>query len=466
MVRPGIREITLAIGIGCLLGAGLSLPLGFLLCVIAVLPWAGWFVLKNPFLLSLGFICFSYFRLHEAFLFLEPFKLPQLLALGSLTSLAWNVFVAKTLKPSLQKAHGMLFLFTLWVFVSVMMATSRGLAMGMFTGSFIKIFIMTFAVSWLITQPRHLKIACHAFIFSGVAVALVAISNKLNGIGLIEGTRVTISREMGSQIGDPNDLSLVLMFPVSFAAAYLFAYGKSMKMRLFYLIALGLLAWAVVATQSRGGLLGLCTVVGYCANQRIKNKALLISIGAVALSILLVLAGISDRKSGGAAEEGIDESAMGRIYAWQAAWGMALANPFTGVGLDNFYENYYFYSPHWDGKNHAVHSTWFQVLAETGFVGLILFVSLIVVMVKVIRRCSLLVEAGSTERVMLTALGAGVAGFVVAGTFLTQGFTWPLYILLGLTLALAWQLQKKQQAAQKTQLEGPNVHLDSTSKAV
>ncbi len=53
---------------------------------------------------------------------------------------------------------------------------------------------------------------------------------------------------------------------------------------------------------------------------------------SIGLLALIVLAGISDRASGGAAEEGVDESAMGRIYAWQAAINMAIANPFTGVG--------------------------------------------------------------------------------------------------------------------------------------
>lgn len=47
---------------------------------------------------------------------------------------------------------------------------------------------------------------------------------------------------------------------------------------------------------------------------------------------------------------------MGRLYAWDAAFGMAIDNPMTGVGIDNFYSNYYYYSQHWDGLNHAVHS--------------------------------------------------------------------------------------------------------------
>jgi hypothetical protein len=38
---------------------------------------------------------------------------------------------------------------------------------------------------------------------------------------------------------------------------------------------------------------------------------------------------------------------------------------------------------------------------------------------------------------MAQALVAGIAGFVVSGTFLTQGFTWPIYILLALSVGVA-----------------------------
>ena len=32
---------------------------------------------------------------------------------------------------------------------------------------------------------------------------------------------------------------------------------------------------------------------------------------------------------------------------------------------------------------------------------------------------------------------AGLASFIVSGSFLTQGFTWPIYILLGLSLSVS-----------------------------
>ena len=155
-----------------------------------------------------------------------------------------------------------------------------------------------------------------------------------------------------------------------------------------------------------------------------------------------MMAGISGRASGGAAEVGIDESAMGRIYAWQAAFRMAVEHPLTGVGINNFYANYFFYSPHWDGLNHAVHSTWFGVLAETGFLGLIIFLT---AMAMLIRTSILNLNHIEQHRAVVSpaiyataqAVCAGLLGTVVSATFLTQSFTWPIYILAALVVALA-----------------------------
>ena len=139
---------------------------------------------------------------------------------------------------------------------------------------------------------------------------------------------------------------------------------------------------------------------------------------------------------------------MGRIYAWEAAIGMATDNPLTGVGIDNFFSNYFFYSPHWDGLNHAVHSTWFGVLAETGILGFIVFVITIVMLVKTALRTLSTIEENDTYfspmiKTVAEALLAGMMGTLVAGTFLTFGFSWPIYILGALIVSLAhWTEQQ------------------------
>jgi len=311
-----------------------------------------------------------------------------------------------------------------------------------------KVWVMTIAICWLVRSIHHFRIATYLYVVAGVMVGLKAISNKLQGIDLVEGTRVTISRDIGSLIGDPNDLSLVLMFPMSFTLSNLLQPKIGHLHRTLLALAYVILFWAIIATQSRGGLMGIMAVTGYFAFKRIKNKLYIVAGAAMLLPILLMMAGVSDRSSGGAAEDGVDESAMGRIYAWMAAWGMALENPFTGVGINNFYLNYYLFSPHWDGKNHAVHSTWFQILAETGFVGLGLLITLISMTFKRLWRTEVDSRAlPINERNVIATCNdgifAGLVAFCVAGTFLTQGFTWPLYILLSMTVALAKILSER-----------------------
>lgn len=270
------------------------------------------------------------------------------------------------------------------VIIGIVFASSRDIAITVFKNTYWKIIIMTLAITWLITKPAQLAQMSKAIIFAGLLIGLVALQNAANGIDLVEGTRVSIGRSIGSVLGDPNDLALVLMFPLAFTVSQLMEKRSPKHLRLFALVTCLVLFFAIIETQSRGGgLLGSLSVFAYFAFKHIKSKTLVLVLGAVAAIVLYAFAGISGRESGGAAEDGIDASAMGRLYAWEAAFKMALHHPLTGVGLDNFYFNYYFYSPHWDGINHAVHSTWFGVLAETGgFVGLAVFITLIVSLIR------------------------------------------------------------------------------------
>ncbi|WP_413111332.1 O-antigen ligase family protein [Thaumasiovibrio sp. DFM-14] len=402
--------------------------LAFSLAVLFLLP----VVIRHAFVVCLWFILFSYYRLHEAIPVLMPFKLPQLLALASLAGLGWQLWMSRSRLVWLP-IHSLLTLFSLWVLLSCFMATNRGIAFASFNGTYIKIFIMVLAIGWLPSHLNQLKKFSFWLLICGALIASIALYNQAQGIGLVEGTRVTIGRSIGSMLGDPNDLALVLQFPVSFALAYSF-YGPKLH-RTFAACCFILLVMGVLATQSRGGLLGISATVFVLTLIRSRSLFLPGMIGLTSLAALVIAAGIGDRSSGGAAETGVDASAMGRLYAWVAAFRMAVSNPFTGVGLKNFYSNYYFYSPHWDGKNHAVHSTWFQILAEIGFAGLALFLLLLASVFKL--SYQLLGQLkGSDMQPFAEGLWLGIIAFCVSGTFLTQGFTWPLYILIGLLIAL------------------------------
>ncbi len=437
------RTGQIAIALLATVAAGLPmlmLPVPFSLVaptVVAFLPIAVIIAFRSPFALCLTFIIFSFFRIHEAFYFLNPLRIPSLVAIPTLIVLGWHIMLSREIKPYWSRELKIFSIFFVLVTLGVPFAISKPLAIAYWTGVYWKIAIMVVAIAWLVRTPRDFAIAARALVLGSATISVVAIYNKLNGIGLVEGTRVTISRAEGSVLGDPNDLSLILLFPLGFAVSML-AHNTGRLNRLFSLVAAGLIIWAIVCTQSRGGLLGILTVCGIVGFRMVKSKALLITVAAVAALGLFAAMGISKRASGGAAEEGIDESAMGRIYAWGAAWKMAKTRPLNGVGLDNFVANYYLYSDHWDGQNHAVHSTWFNVLSETGFPGFFTFIYMIFVIgFSAYRSMIRLAQARAPPIVqaMSLALVAGIVGFCVGGTFLTQGFTWPVYILIALTTA-------------------------------
>ncbi|WP_070971426.1 O-antigen ligase family protein [Vibrio sonorensis] len=427
----------------------LLIPRPEVILVLAVLPLGALFVIHGTFWFVCLFVLFSFFRLHEAFPLIYNFKIPLLLSLGALSGLLWHTLISMTLKPYWHKCLTLLCIFWMLVILGIVTSSNPGLAIEYFKNIYWKIKVMTLAITWLINDEFKLNKMAVLIVVCGLLVSSVALFNSANGIGLVEGSRVTIGRNLGSMLGDPNDLSLVLMFPLAFALGFAMTKEMPTSYRILGLVVSVLTIFAVLATQSRGGLLGSLAVFGIFALKRIKSKTLLVLLCGIVAMVLFVAAGISGRKSGGAAEAGIDESAMGRLYAWEAAFKMALDNPITGVGLQNFYANYFFYSSHWDGLNHAVHSTWFGILAETGFLGLGIFIALIVVLIKCAKRNQNQIGKFSSPHPILIssseAIYAGLVGTIVSGTFLTQGFTWPIYILASLNICVSHIVQKNLQ---------------------
>jgi probable O-glycosylation ligase (exosortase A-associated) len=434
----------------CLIGLIWSLvPHPVVPIAFALIPFALIFVVHFPVLIGLLFIVFSFFRIHEAIPVLYTLRIPLLLSLATISTLTWHLMISKKIQPYSRPELRAFFIFFMLVFIGLLTATNRSEAIAAFQSTYIKIAIMVPLLAWLLTEVKHFKLTLFMMPCAGLIVAFIALSNKINGIGLVEETRVTIGRDIDSILGDPNDLSLVLLFPLSFAISLLLTTGLSLRLRILGFVATIVLFSAIIATQSRGGLLGVIAVVGTVTYRRVKSKALFFIVGSLCTVALFILAGISGRKSGGALEDGVDESAMGRVNAWEAAIGMALDNPLTGVGIDTFYSNYYYYTPFWDGKAHAVHSTWFGVLAETGFVGLAVYLIMVTRIFKASHNTlKIVTPSGSKYPAVVRAISegnfVGLLSFCVSGSFLTQGFTWPIYILLALTASVAQFVENKE----------------------
>jgi O-antigen ligase len=334
-----------------------------------------------------------------------------------------------------------LLLFFAHVTAGVAFASDRPVAFDVWSGSFVKIVAITLALAWLAVGPPQFARACRTCVAAGLVVGAVALWNKLHGINLVEGTRVTIGREVDSILADPNDLALVLLFPASFALGLFCTRGLHRLDRLFGLSTFLVLTLAILATQSRGGLLGLVAVLAPFVRRRIRSNLVLIALFGLFAAALFAAAQVGDRTllANGTGEE-LDESAQNRLWAWETGLNMALANPLNGVGIGTFEANYFFYTEHWLGRDYVAHSTWFQVLGETGFPGLLIYVTMIGLGTGHLLRADRRLRAAAAApfaRALAISLLAGLAGFVAAGTFLSQAFNWPIYVILALGAAVS-----------------------------
>lgn len=190
-------------------------------------------------------------------------------------------------------------------------------------------------------------------------------------------------------------------------------------------VALGVAA--VLSSWSRGALLALgATALVLLAQSRQR----LVGLAVVGLALVLVQTQIPDRwlarmGSIGTYEE--DASALNRLDAWRSGVEHALANPFTGAGFDG-----------WRLVNMDAlaridwHNAYVEVLAEHGFVGLTLWLALLVGAVidlaRLMRRREVL-RAAPWLSDYAQGLIASLAGFAAGAMFSGLAY-WDIWLLL------------------------------------
>lgn len=188
---------------------------------------------------------------------------------------------------------------------------------------------------------------------------------------------------------------------------------------------------AVLMTTSRGGMLAMVIAVGLTVWLKTSWwKAILCGLALLAVVSVIIPAQSQERYEGIQDYEE-DASATGRLRAWRACTRMANDHPVFGVGFgQDAYLNQYrlrymdFNDP--ADLARAAHSVWFSLLAETGYVGLGIYVLLIVTVLRTCRRVMKLAPPPGVVRYKYWAwnyaggLMVATISFIIAGTFLSQ----------------------------------------------
>jgi hypothetical protein len=221
---------------------------------------------------------------------------------------------------------------------------------------------------------------------------------------------------------DPNDLALGLIVALGLIAGVWKATPHWRNVLLA--AAAGALVYGIYLTRSRGGALALVIVLWRFAAKRAGRVPALIL-------LMTLLIGTTALDFGGRSlSMQPDESASERIVAWTEGLEMLKAQPILGVGYGQFLDHHTL----------TAHNSLVLCFAETGLVGCFLWVGLLVVTILELQRLQSLPgdePFDDMTRQWAEGLQLALTGFMTAAFFLSRTFVPTLYLIVGLSAALA-----------------------------
>lgn len=404
-----------------------SLPYTFKKPYIGALMWI-WISVMNPHRLSWGF----------------AYDFPFAAIIAGTTMLALLAAPGPKRPPD-SPAVPVLIMFTIWMCVTTVFAINPGESSVMLQRVF-KIMLMNMVVMMLIRNKEQL----HLMLWT-LAGSLAYYGVKGGVFTIATGGSFRVWGPEGSFIYGNNEVALafVVIIPILYYL-HLISVRKWLKYGL--LAAIGLCALASLGSYSRGALLALVGMCGFLWLKSPKKAALGIGMALMLPVLILFMPAQWTERMDTIDNYQEDGSAMGRINAWQMATNLALDRPLVGGGFE-IYDAHVFarYAPV-PNDVHAAHSIYFQCLGEHGFVGLALYLALIIICWRragwIIRQTAKRADLKWAGQ-LAAMIQVSMIGFGVGGAFLSLLYFDVPYYLMG-ALLIAGQIVQdalKQPAA-------------------
>jgi probable O-glycosylation ligase (exosortase A-associated) len=243
-------------------------------------------------------------------------------------------------------------------------------------------------------------------------------------------------------LGDNNGVAVGMLMLAPLLVALASTTMSAWERTLHRFVLFGVL-YRGITTYSRGGFLScLALACVYWLRSHHKVRALLALCLASALALPLLPDAFWERMHTILTfEQTGEESAVGRLHFWRVAAAMANDRPLTGVGFNAYNAAYDRYD--WlrgaFGYGRSVHSTWFGVLAETGYVGFSLYVAVFLHALwncQRVRRLRSISDTHAELAAYAIAIEISLVVYFVGGTFLPLQYSEMAWHFVGLSVVV------------------------------
>lgn len=300
---------------------------------------------------------------------------------------------------------------------------------------FAKVTVITILIIGLVNTQERMRLT------------LVVLSFALGFEGVKQGWVHLISAPEAQNInaieilGDNNGVAVGMLMLAAILLA-LFQTHPTKRLRpVFGFMVLGVV-FRSLTSYSRGGLLAFAAMsMAYIVRSKhFFRTALLVGSLGLALLPLLPEAYWDRMRTITTEDEEADSSVQGRYHFWYVARLIAADHPVLGVGTSGFQAVYNAYDPTRGafGRNRAVHSMWFGLLADQGYVGFMLFCTIFALALRAGGRARALAK-GRPELVELFAYGGAcqtaLITVAVGGSFLSYHYVEVLWHFIGFSFA-------------------------------
>jgi len=393
-----------------------TLPCILMRPYIGLLVWS-WLGYMNPHRLCYGFAV--------------SFPWVYMVAVVTIASL---LFSRESKKVPWSAVSVLLLMFLLWTGLTTFYALVPDSAWIKWQ-EFAKVMVMVFVTLILVNNRERL----HWLVW--MIVASLGFYGVKGGVfTLAQGGANHVLGPPGSFIADNNALALALCMTLPLMR-YLQLHSSSKFVRVGLGFSMLFTGIAILGTYSRGGLIGLAIAAGALFLKSRGRLAVVLVVVAVGFAGSHFMPAEWTARMGTLHNAQQTDSGETRIQSWQFSANVALHRPLLGGGF-NMYQStpvWELYGPE-DAVPRAVHSIYFRVLGEQGFLGLALFATLLFASWKNcsrVRKRSRDIPDMRWAFDMASMLQVSLVAFMAAGTFLPMSYFDLSFQLMALSAVLA-----------------------------